>query len=415
MAPSKEKASLSQQLAELLTPAPVVGNEDPEDYHGFGTEARAVLDEEEDLFEEEGERERGKERGIGGASVREMRLRGLDRGLEMEGEDYAGKKSSRKALEGGSWDGESDSDDDDDGAEGENDDGDTRDAGIWENRGLMDGGDVDEVAAEADDKVEELTHTDRRQRGHVSKSKAMSASGGSDSGGEGSDGEEEEAGGAALDRDFEMALIQELGADTHPSNQQNAVAGVEAGDGDMSSLLQTLQSERASEREKGKAVAAQRAVWERLLEVRISLQRPLALGNRLPCDIAHTAFVSRDEAIAGKFAAVREVVRSSLGSAADLADALQKSHPAVEAAFKASEGGEGGAANRDAAADAAEGVDGREGERSKEESKEESVDDVWRRVDESYARFRPFALAAVDRCGGGVRARVRACMHGARR
>ncbi|CAI5536298.1 unnamed protein product [Closterium sp. Naga37s-1] len=126
---SSRKKPLSEQLAELLTPAPTAGHEDPEDAQGFGAEARAIFggDESAETAEgwgaaeagvvRQGEDGAGRKRGERRSTVKEKGL-SLRGNLVMEGREYGGNKSSRSALfDGWADDVEDDVADDDDDAE----------------------------------------------------------------------------------------------------------------------------------------------------------------------------------------------------------------------------------------------------------------------------------------------------------
>ncbi len=63
-------------------------------------------------------------------------------------------------------------------------------------------------------------------------------------------------------------------------------------EGAQAQILSRQRAER--EHAKGRAVKAQRTLWDRALEVRIMLQRCLSAGNRMPRPAAQRAAVRAD-------------------------------------------------------------------------------------------------------------------------
>ncbi|CAE7212503.1 unnamed protein product [Rhizoctonia solani] len=68
-----------------------------------------------------------------------------------------------------------------------------------------------------------------------------------------------------------------------PSGDEDESGGSEPGDGgQVDNLTQTLKKTREADKDKGRAIIQQRALWDSLLETRIRLQKSATASNRLP-------------------------------------------------------------------------------------------------------------------------------------
>jgi protein AATF/BFR2 len=80
---------------------------------------------------------------------------------------------------------------------------------------------------------------------------------------------------------------------THPARRQHAELREQAG-----AAAAARQQRGAKEAAKAAAVRAQRAIWERALEARILLQRPVAAAARLPRPEGRAAAAGADARVA---------------------------------------------------------------------------------------------------------------------
>ncbi|CAI5516382.1 unnamed protein product [Closterium sp. Naga37s-1] len=376
---ASRKKPLSEQLAELLTPAPTAGHEDPEDAQGFGAEARAIFggDESAEAGEGWGAAEAGvvrlgeagadRKRGERRSAVKEkgLNLRG---NLVMEGREYGGNKSSRSALFDGWADDVADDDDDaedddmdDDvdermqkaGGAGEDDDQEGE-GGSEEEEGEEEGEDGEDGQDNADEDEDNEDETSEDEYGEDVEDEALQGS------------EDELEGGAlltaaratmdlgmdALDRDFEAALKDEFrpaatvaGRDPSAGNEDDVDedgervghggGGGDGGSGAPVAMAKSAFKGAVRDEDKGRAVAAQRALWDRALELRIALQRPLQSACRLPHARAHAAFAAVAPNVAAEFQAVAAGTRTAIRQLLTLQDELFTRNAAVDGAFKA--------------------------------------------------------------------------------
>ncbi|CAI5933411.1 unnamed protein product [Closterium sp. NIES-64] len=435
---ASRKKPLSEQLAELLTPAPTAGHEDPEDAQGFGAEARAIFGGDESAEAGEGwgaaeagvvrlgEAGAGRKRGERGSAVKEKGL-SLRGNLVMEGREYGGNKSSRSALfDGWADDVEDDVADDDDDAEDDDveDDVDERmqkggDAGRDDDQ---EGEEWNEEEEGEDSPVEDEDNEDGTSEDDYSEDVEEEALQGS---------EEELEGDAlltaaratmdlgmdALDRDFEAALKDEFrpaatvaGRDVNDSDEDDVDedgervgqrgSGGDGGEGGGAPVAIARSAFKGAVRDedKGRAVAAQRALWDRALELRIALQRPLQSACRLPHARAHAAYAAVAPDVAAEFQAVAAGTRTAIRQLLTLQDELFSRNAAIDGAFKAARAAlaEGG------------GGDGEGSERQEQGGErgfgfnQGSIDDgsfeeVWEQISRAYERFRPFSQSSIDR------------------
>ncbi|KAK9841761.1 hypothetical protein WJX81_001171 [Elliptochloris bilobata] len=265
------RKSLAEELAELATSAPT-REEDPEDdLLGAG----AALEETEDELQAPPSKSRKVAEG--------QRLRAA---LDLDGEEYAGRATSRRAAFGDSngWheEGEALTDDEEEAAE----DGEA--------------GGADELVGSP----APSTHAD---------DEPAQPSTGIDG------GEDEEM--AVLEAEFE------------------AVAAADA------AAVGALRERAARERARGVALRNQRAVWEAVLEQRILLQRCLQAANRLPYAECHAAAAAATPELRSGFAGLADACGATLGSLLELQAALVRQHPAASAAAAAVEAARGSGAD----------------------------------------------------------------------
>eukprot|EP00850_Spirogloea_muscicola_P018064 SM000161S02446 [mRNA] locus=s161:194004:197538:- [translate_table: standard] len=236
--------------------------------------------------------------------------------LHEPGPLYAGRKASRRALEQGAGDGE-----DGDGDEGE-------DAG-----------------AEEEDEGQEGEEGEEEEDGGAGSTSRMHAAGARVA-------EDEEL--AQLSREYEQLQQEE------------------------EQMLMQVQRQGAAHVEKGKAVAQQQALWERILEIRIALQKCLNASNRLPLSDTMKALCKADGATDVALSKLAVAAKDTVNLLMDLQEALIEQNPAVQAA--AGQAVEGGQPPPDIP-----GI------------VPNHLDDLWRQLTSLYSRTHPFCSAAIDR------------------
>ncbi|CAI7813049.1 unnamed protein product [Closterium sp. NIES-54] len=435
---SSRKKPLSEQLAELLTPAPTVGHEDPEDAQGFGAEARAIFggDVSAETAEgwgaaeagvvRQGEDGAGRKRGERRSTVKEKGL-SLRGNLVMEGREYGGNKSSRSALfDGWADDVEDDVADDDDDAEDDDmeDDVDERmqkggDAGRDDDQEGEEGNEEEEGEDSPNEDEDNEDGTSEDDYSEDVEEEALQGS------------EEELEGDAlltaaratmdlgmdALDRDFEAALKDEFrpaatvaGRDVNDSDEDDVDedgervgqrgSGGDGGEGGGAPVAIARSAFKGAVRDedKGRAVAAQRALWDRSLELRIALQRPLQSACRLPHARAHAAYAAVAPDVAAEFQAVAAGTRTAIRQLLTLQDELFSRNAAVDGAFKAARAAlaEGGGGDGEGSGRQAQGGEGGFGF-NPGLTEGGSSEEVWEQISRTYERFRPFSQSSIDR------------------
>ncbi|CAI5516277.1 unnamed protein product [Closterium sp. Naga37s-1] len=438
---ASRKKPLAEQLAELLTPAPTAGHEDPEDAQGFGAEARAIFGGDDSAEAGEGwsageagivrvgEAGAGQKRGERKSAVKEkgLNLRG---NLVMEGREYGGNKSSRSALFDGWADDDDDAEDDD-----MEDDVDERmqkagDAGRVEDQEVEEGSEEEEEGEDGED-GEDNADEDEDNEDDTSEDEYSE-----DAEDEALQGSEDELeGGAlltaaratmdlgmdALDRDFEAALKDEFrpaaavaGRDLRASNEDDddedgegvghGGGGGDAGGGAPVAIARSAFKGAVRDEDKGRAVAAQRALWDRALELRIALQRPLQSACRLPHARAHAAYAAVAPDAAAEFQAVAAGTRTAIRQFLTLQDELFSRNAAVDGSFKTARealagGGEGEGSGRQGQGGEGDTVGGLSGGLGFDQGSIEggSCEEVWEQISRMYERFRPFSQSSIDR------------------
>lgn len=165
---------------------------------------------------------------------------------------------------------------------------------------------------------------------------------------------------AALEREYHAIQLQEA----------DALAG--------------MQERAEAERKKGRAVRAQRALWDRMLEVRILLQKGLQCGNRLPQQKAHQYIASEEPEIASQLQGLARDATGVLEDMLSLLSELARRHPAVQEA-------------------AAQAI-GDKRKRCEEDDSQQTFkksakisEALWTRLDDAYTQFAPFRDASIDR------------------
>eukprot|EP00850_Spirogloea_muscicola_P020939 SM000231S07486 [mRNA] locus=s231:5815:12297:- [translate_table: standard] len=260
--------------------------------------------------------------------------------LHEPGPLYAGHKASRRALEHGAGDGE--------------------------------GGDADEgedAEAEEEDEGEEEEDEEEEEGGAGSNSRLQ---------------QEEEYGSLCSPRETAPVLLLHTRLSSEAGNtsltlresSRPAIFGC-TGETDTWMLMQ-VQKQGAANIQKGKAVAQQQALWERVLEIRIALQKCLSASNRLPLSDTMEALCKADGATDVALTKLAVAAKDTVHLLMDLQEALIEQNPAVQAA--AGQAVEGGQPPPELPSDVPN-----------------HLDDLWRKLTSLYSRTHPFCSAAIDR------------------
>jgi protein AATF/BFR2 len=220
--------------------------------------------------------------GLGGAAVSRSRLR-MERAMDFGEEEarYRGKKVSRRALLAD--DGDEDEEEDDD--------------------------EEEEESGEEDEDEEGLSGSGSEEDEDLS-SGSGSGSDDDDTDGDGHHDEEEEP---TLEEEMEQLRK------------------------DKGGMALLLKRSRDEQRQKAEQAREQRDMWNKLLEVRILLQRLLGMGNRFPRGEAYEQYVDLDESgetqegFSNVASGLRGVLVNLVGMRAEHAAALQQEDPAEAA------------------------------------------------------------------------------------
>ncbi|GBG67949.1 hypothetical protein CBR_g1068 [Chara braunii] len=218
----------------------------------------------------------------------------------MEGVKYLGKKTSRKALLGSDL--EAHSAEDGEGSESEEEDDKDEDAmeGTTEEKHSNEGGLEDKKRERIRQRAQE-DEDGQQQTGSESEHEDERADMA-----EGDLLENEEI--KALDKEYQQILHQE------------------------EEMLQTVRSRSAVDYKKAHAVANQRMLWDKALELCILCQRLLSIGNRLPQPVAWPIIRGASEEASTKFKDVSKAAAEALSVTLDLEKTLLERNEAILAA-----------------------------------------------------------------------------------
>ncbi|EIE26312.1 TRAUB-domain-containing protein [Coccomyxa subellipsoidea C-169] len=169
---------------------------------------------------------------------------------------------------------------------------------------------------------------------------------------------------AALEREFEAARAGTTAADMAITNRDRA----------------------ARERAKGTAVKNQRALWERMLELRILLQSCLQASNRLVRPHMHVAACAVAPELRSGFHGLADGAAATLDSLLDLHDELLERVPDRAAA-----------AATEPPAEAVMGKTGKKRGRDGAAGDDLLSGTKWARMNAAYGSFAPFRDASMDR------------------
>ncbi|KAG6541665.1 hypothetical protein Mapa_016930 [Marchantia paleacea] len=146
-------------------------------------------------------------------------------------------------------------------------------------------------------------------------------------------------------------------------------------------VRETLKGEEGDNYRKGQAVQNQKALWDRALEVRISLQKILSGANRLPKKRAKVALSENNE-VKEAYSRLASSAALTLNCFVDLETAMIESNSGIDEIYSSTANGNGKRKSR---------RDPEEGNGSG------GAYDGWENVDTVYSRIAPFRDNALDR------------------
>ncbi|BDA50915.1 Protein AATF [Coccomyxa sp. Obi] len=200
----------------------------------------------------------------------------------------------------------------------------------------------------------------------------------------------DETGDQALDRASPQGLPADAGVDDMDEEAAALEREFEAArsGADADAAAAARRDRAARERAKGLAVRNQRALWERMLELRILLQGCLQASNRLVRPHMHVAVCATAPELRSGMRGLSDGAAATLDSLLDLHDALLDRVP---------DRSDGALAQPSAAAAAA--VNGVSKKRSRDASAQDDslVGAKWARINAAYGRFAPYRDASMDR------------------
>ncbi|GAQ83435.1 hypothetical protein KFL_001480040 [Klebsormidium nitens] len=323
----KGARTLAEEVAEFTNPLPAYRDEDPE-LKDFGAEAFGTGDESEGS--EDDDYLRGPDKGRAG----NLPLRAS---IAIEDGAYAGRRTSRgQALDRSDDEGDVfEHSDDDIIGEAADVHKETEPTKSGREEGLENGGPLE--GAESEGSEDEL----------VGRMQNELAGGSGRQGKEGGDEDD-------LEREYRELREQE------------------------EAMLASVRKQSSVDRSKGAAVANQRALWNKWLELRISLHKLLQSGNRLPRPEARASFVE-----------AAPDVRAGLEKLSEAAGGLLEKLLAAQ---------QGLLEQNDSIAAARDQAMNENGKRERtQDDGASTVDRLWEQMDEQYNSWLPYRNASVDR------------------
>ena len=202
--------------------------------------------------------------------------------------------------------------------------------------------------------------------------------------------EEEERSSSSADLESEGDISEE-GEERIQSSMQNGfnplVSEVEALEKEYRDAqvedahsLSALKERALKERQKSLAVASQKKIWNRSLEIRILLQKVLQGANRLPQSEGHQAIAMHDTGNCEHLAHLAKDAADTLDDMLCLLEALEAANPAV----------------KESAEKTYTGIK-RNRERNSSNEMIVGMDELWERLDTAYNRFGLYRDASIDR------------------
>jgi protein AATF/BFR2 len=263
--------------------------------------------------------------------------------LQMDGKEYMGRTTSRKQFKrskrgGGDILDALDSDDDEVGGSGSDD--------------TAGGSDDDRMLTEGDDDASEGDEESEQQEGQ-SGSDDESERGAERAGGSEEQLDDEEA---LLEREYEQLRAEEAAA------------------------VEGLKAKLGEEREKGVAVKDQRRLWDRMVELRILLQKVVPAANRLPRPSYHKMVTRAHRATAAAFEELATEAAETLRSSVALMRTVMGNNPAVA----------------EAAAAVAVEAKPKSNKALQAEAEATSTEERWKALDACHGAMMPFVRHAVD-------------------
>ncbi|XP_057863167.1 uncharacterized protein LOC131071369 isoform X2 [Cryptomeria japonica] len=144
-------------------------------------------------------------------------------------------------------------------------------------------------------------------------------------------------------------------------------------------LLKNLKKHADEDIRKGQAVRNQKAIWDKALEIRISLQKVFSRSNQLPQGSLMSSFCKSDMKIDGAYSELVSSAHQTLDCLLDLQEVLLEKNNAInEASF---ENGKSKSGN----------------EEHQKTGLSTQMDAAWARIETLYTRIAPFRDNSVDK------------------
>ncbi|CAM6085061.1 unnamed protein product [Calypogeia fissa] len=143
--------------------------------------------------------------------------------------------------------------------------------------------------------------------------------------------------------------------------------------------IEILKGQERDSQQKGQAVQNQKALWDRALEVRISLQKILSSANRLPREQAKLELCQENEEVKEAYAKLTDSAMNALDCLLDLETLLIENNSVISQSYSSRPNENG---KREAL----------------EDTERESVSDrVWEKMDGLYSTVVPYRDNSLDR------------------
>lgn len=141
--------------------------------------------------------------------------------------------------------------------------------------------------------------------------------------------------------------------------------------------LQNLKRHKDEDLLKGQAVKNQKALWYKILELRVLLQKPYSSSNRLPQEPVRSSLHGSDESVSAAYSDLVTSSKETLDSILELQEALLAQNPSIA---QATDGSERSSKHLDVSKD----LDG-------------NFDDEWSQISQMQKRVAPFRDRSINK------------------
>ncbi|PIA50346.1 hypothetical protein AQUCO_01300828v1 [Aquilegia coerulea] len=144
-----------------------------------------------------------------------------------------------------------------------------------------------------------------------------------------------------------------------------------------SGILVNLKRHKDEDLLKGQAVRNQKALWDKTLELRFSLQKAFSSSNKLPQEPTRSLFCGSDDAISKAYVDLITSSEKTLDCFVELQEAMLEKNPTIG---QTAEGSKKGVISTDVPSISNVGKD-----------------DVWSRIQQLHSRVAPFRDSSIDK------------------